>query len=160
MKFKTFFLSLGYCCINNSIEKRPCFKQKKQQKTDFIETNLGDRRSVFFLLEWMWRRVWVGGGGRRRWEELYVHFFNEMMKMLQKNFVSDAPQDEILETERSIYLFNALYKMEAISLSLCCLTLSSAELSVWWWMLTGAMDIFLTGITSNKISPFSEDRFI
>lgn len=80
--------------------------------------------------------------------------------MLQKNFVSDAPQDEILETERSIYLFNALYKMEAISLSLCCLTLSSAELSVWWWMLTGAMDIFLTGITSNKISPFSEDRFI
>lgn len=51
--------------------------------------------------------------------------------MLQKNFVSDAPQDKILETERSIYLFNALYKMEAISLSLCCLTLSSAELSVW-----------------------------
>lgn len=51
--------------------------------------------------------------------------------MLQKNFVSDAPQDEILEAERSIYLFNALYKMEAISLSLCWLTLSSAELSVW-----------------------------
>lgn len=80
--------------------------------------------------------------------------------MLQKNFVSDAPQDEILEAERSIYLLNALYKMEAISLSLCCLTLSSAELSVWWWMLTGAMDIFLTGITENGEILFEEDRFI